>query len=113
MLENSGLYATVTAETQRLSESSPRDSMKTILIAIAVLELVSFPSISPVYSQSGAGSDGSRPDQWVSHQMNQPRPELGKRRAVSQERVEEIRKLYELARKEAEARAKGKPRSSQ
>ena len=86
--------------------------MKTILIAIAVLSLPGLLFVSPVRAQSTDGSNSGRPDQWVSHQMNQPRPELGKRRTLSQQRVEDIKKLYELAKKEAEARAKGKASSS-
>ncbi|MEW6138194.1 MAG: hypothetical protein AB1733_08180 [Thermodesulfobacteriota bacterium] len=64
---------------------------------------------SPIYAQSASSANRDQPDQWVSHQMNQPPPELGRGRVPSPERVDEIRQLYELARKEAEARAKGKP----
>jgi hypothetical protein len=41
--------------------------------------------------------------------MNQPPPETGVKNNLSQERIEEIRQLYELAKREAEQRAKTAP----
>jgi hypothetical protein len=43
-------------------------------------------------------------DQWVSHQMNQPAPDFSDR-SLSQERLDDLRELYERAKREAEAKA--------
>lgn len=78
--------------------------MKPCLIAIALLAVTLYLTVSEVRAQSGAPGDGVKPDQWVSHQMSQPPPELPKDRAPSPDRVNDIRELYELAKREAQAR---------
>jgi hypothetical protein len=59
-------------------------------------------------AQQPAQPDGSvSPNQWVSHQMNQPPPPpASERHKISQERIDELQQLYELAKKEQENKAK-------
>jgi len=78
--------------------------MKFPSVAVAVLAVTLYLAVSEIRAQSGASGDGDKPDQWVSHQMSQPPPELAKARAPSPDRVDDIRKLYELAKREAQAK---------
>jgi hypothetical protein len=80
--------------------------MQLISIVIASLGVMLCVSVSKVRAQSGAPGNSDKPYQWVSHQMNQPPPDLRKGRTRSPESVDDIRRLYELAKKEAEARMK-------
>jgi hypothetical protein len=57
--------------------------------------------------QAQQGSRGSS-DQWLSHQMNQPPPDSGGKN-LSKDRLDDIRQLYDLAKKEAAAKAAQKP----
>ena len=69
------------------------------------------PQIAPVPPQQPAqqppqsGGSGA-PNQWVSHQMNQPPPPTSERHKISQDRIDELQQLYELARKEQEAKTR-------
>ncbi len=51
-------------------------------------------------AQSLPNGKGTSDGQWVSHQMNQPLPDKPARYKMSQARVDDIRHLYELAKKE-------------
>ncbi|MBI4964373.1 MAG: hypothetical protein HY913_13935 [Desulfomonile tiedjei] len=74
------------------------------MLAIVFLCLALVPASA---QQAQPGSRGSS-DQWTSHQMNQPPPGAGDK-DLSKDRLDDIRELYELARKEAEAKAAPKP----
>ena len=63
-------------------------------------------TLSPAQQAQQAGRDTSQ--QWQSHQMNQPPPGSSDK-DLSKDRLEDVRQLYELARKEAEAKAAQKP----
>jgi hypothetical protein len=84
--------------------------MKSVCAMVFILwasSLLVAPTIG--YAQPRTHRDRDNPQQWVSHQMNQPPPETGVKNNLSQERIEEIRQLYELAKREAEQRAKTAP----
>ncbi|MFH1112814.1 MAG: hypothetical protein V1792_02740 [Pseudomonadota bacterium] len=55
------------------------------------------------YAQPGTPSDGDNSNQWLSHQMNQPPPGATRITSTAQDRVDDIRQLYELAKREAQA----------
>ncbi len=83
--------------------------MKAVLILCCILAgimlcLTHIPAHAQQPQQAGRGS----PDQWLSHQMNQPPPDSGAK-DLSQDRVDDIRQLYEQAKKEAAAKAAQKP----
>lgn len=63
---------------------------------------------NPADAQQAQQAGRSSSDQWTSHQMNQPPPGAGDK-DLSKDRLDDIRELYELARKEAEAKASQKP----
>jgi hypothetical protein len=50
-------------------------------------------------------------DQWVSHQMNQPPPDVTDKNALSPEAVDEIEQLYLQAKKELDAKAASAPQA--
>lgn len=52
-----------------------------------------------------ARQTGATPDQWNSHQMNQPPPTTNPKNAFSDKLVEEIRQLYLQAKKEQDAKS--------
>lgn len=67
---------------------------------------VLFSGDAHVRAQAPPSSTDSRPSSArISHQMNQPLPAPSSRRKLSQERIDEIRKLYEAALKEADRRS--------
>jgi len=74
------------------------------MLAVIVLCITHIPANGQQARQGASGS----PDQWLSHQMNQPPPGAGEK-DLSQDRLDDIRQLYDLARKEAEAKAAAKP----
>jgi hypothetical protein len=53
-----------------------------------------------------SGSPVEKNQQWISHQMNQPVSETDRRSNLSGDRVDEISDLYELAKREQEAKRK-------
>jgi hypothetical protein len=69
---------------------------------IAALALCWIPA--PASAQSAQQTGAANPDQWISHQMNQPPPTQDKY-AVSQDRLDEVRDLYLQAKQEAEKKA--------
>ena len=58
--------------------------------------------LGPAYSQMPQTADKQSSLQWVSHQMNQTEPDMKQRGKISPKMVDEIRKLYLLAKKELE-----------
>lgn len=67
-------------------------------IAIALLNNL----LGPAYSQMPQTADKQSSLQWVSHQMDQTEQEMNQRGKISPKMIEEIRKLYLLAKKELE-----------
>ena len=55
------------------------------------------------HAQPATHQDRNTANQWLSHQMNQPPPGATRISSTSQERLDEIRQLYELAKREAQA----------
>jgi hypothetical protein len=80
--------------------------LATCLLCISAIVLLCFVQ-TPANAQAQQAGRGSS-DQWTSHQMNQPPPGAGDK-DLSKDRLDDIRELYELARKEAEAKAAQKP----
>jgi len=73
------------------------------MLAIAFLILVALNAAeSPVYAQAAPADSRPQPNQWLSHQMNQPPPEPARRTSLSDDIIEEIRQLYLQAQKELE-----------
>jgi hypothetical protein len=72
---------------------------------IAAVALCWLPA--PAEAQSNQRTGGANPDQWISHQMNQPPPTQDKN-AVSQDRLDEVRDLYLQAKQEAEKKTAGR-----
>lgn len=73
-----------------------------VFCLIAVVSLCWSPT--RVQAQTAQPRGGTNPDQWSSHQMNQPPPSQD-RHNVSQDRLDEIRELYLQAKQEAEKKA--------
>lgn len=69
-----------------------------ILLAVSVAEV-------PVCAQSAPADARPHSNQWLSHQMNQPPPDPGKKTILSDEIIEDIRQLYLQAKKELEQKA--------
>jgi hypothetical protein len=67
---------------------------------IAVAWLSNF--LGPAYSQTQQTGDKQSPLKWVSHQMNQTERDMKQKGKISPKMVEEIQKLYLLAKKELE-----------
>jgi hypothetical protein len=75
--------------------------MKSLLTVLCSIVLVSvFFMGRPATAQSGAETKDRSKGQWVSHQMNQPPPEVSEKNKLSSERLDEIRQLYLQAKKE-------------
>jgi len=64
------------------------------LIILASLVLIASCAATALSQQPGIGRDDAAQIQWNSHQMNQPAPP---RYNLSQERLEDIRRLYDQA----------------
>lgn len=73
-------------------------SLLTLLCSI-VLVIVFFMG-RPAMAQSSADTKSRSGAQWVSHQMNQPPPDVIEKNKLSSERLDEIRQLYLQAKKE-------------
>ena len=73
-----------------------------LLIVLSWLVLLLASAASIVQAQQSFQNVPS-PDQWLSHQMNQPPPDLSDKQ-LSQDRIDELRQLYDLAKQEAEAK---------
>ncbi|MDQ7782842.1 MAG: hypothetical protein RDU20_08180 [Desulfomonilaceae bacterium] len=76
--------------------------MKHIFLVIAAL-CVMFPTFTATAAHAQSATQPATSDQWISHQMNQPPPGAARITSTSQERLDEIRRLYELAKREAQA----------
>ena len=76
----------------------------TCLALITISCLAASPAAAQVTSQAAPGST----DQWKSHQMNQP-PPAADRHIISPDRLDDIRQLYQQARKELDDKADKKP----
>lgn len=77
--------------------------MKSLLTFLCSLVLV-FVCFSepPAKAQSGSDAKNRTGNQWVSHQMNQPPPDVIEKNKLSKDRLEEIRRLYLQAKQEQE-----------
>jgi hypothetical protein len=76
-------------------------TMKTLLTLLCSTVLVTVFSMGrPAMAQSPADTKSRSGGQWVSHQMNQPPPEVIEKNKLSSERLDEIRQLYLQAKKE-------------
>jgi hypothetical protein len=73
-----------------------------LLIFLSWLILLPASAASVVQAQQSFQNVPS-PDQWLSHQMNQPPPDVSDK-TLSQERLDELRQLYDMAKQEAEAK---------
>jgi hypothetical protein len=83
-----------------------RKRMKSLLYICCILSII---GLCFAHFPAGAQQGGSASsDQWLSHQMNQPPPGAGGK-DLSQDRLDDIRQLYEQAKKEAAAKAAQKP----
>lgn len=79
--------------------------MKSSPFVAFVLLMISLSLAAPaVHSQTVPQSPQTSSNQWISHQMNQPPPDVGKKSELSEEIVEEIRQLYLRAKQEIEAK---------
>jgi hypothetical protein len=73
---------------------------QSIIIAAAAFII---PSLSMAGGSDAFGVVNKKrqdPKRWMSHQMNQPPPDSGKRYKISQERLEEIRQMFLEAEKD-------------
>ncbi|MCA1960388.1 MAG: hypothetical protein LDL33_06295 [Desulfomonile sp.] len=76
--------------------------MKSMLGIIFLVLFTVSAADSPVFAQAAPADSRPLPNQWLSHQMNQPPPDPPKRTILSDEIIEEIRQLYLQAQKELE-----------
>ena len=58
--------------------------------------------LGPAYSQMQQNGEGQSSLKWISHQMNQSDQNIRPRGSISPKMIDEIRKLYLLAKKELE-----------
>jgi len=79
--------------------------MKAMLAIIFVILVALNAAESPVYAQAAPADPRSQPNQWLSHQMNQPPPDPARRTTLSDDIIEEIRQLYLQAQKELEQKS--------
>ena len=81
-------------------------SVSLIIAALWILCLVFTAATANAQTATRTGRDAS--NRWISHQMNQPAPGSAMISSASQARMDEIRELYELAKREARAKAEAK-----
>ena len=74
------------------------------VLLLLVVPMIVFWTMPGMVQAQHSFQDAPSRDQWVSHQMNQPPPDMSDKQ-LSQDRLDELRQLYELARREAEAKA--------
>lgn len=91
-------YVCTAASTNRLNELYTGDKMLLKWIYCSVLVLLLG---SPSFAQTSQSQNAARPEQWVSHQMNQPPPAADKY-SMSQDLLDDIRQLYLDAKMESE-----------
>ncbi len=78
--------------------------MKHTFCVITTVFTAVFFSSYQVESQSMSQAARTNPEQWRSHQMNQPAPSASDKDNISTDRLEEIKQLYMEAKREAENR---------
>ena len=84
--------------------------MKSVLSFICLISFVLTWCALPAKAQVVQPKDSRSPDQWVSHQMNQPPPGAGDKRGISKDRLDEIEQLYLQAKKELDAKGDPQPK---
>lgn len=72
---------------------------------LIVISTILFTIQYPVDAQVAPNTNASAQNQWLSHQMNQPRPDSDKF-SVSDEIMDDIQKLYLDAKAEADSKPK-------
>ena len=88
--------------------------MKIQPVCFIILLTLSLITSQTVIAQSLPQTTRTNPDQWRSHQMNQPAPAASENNDLSNERLEEIKQLYIEAQKELESRTNPlQPKSTQ
>ncbi len=88
--------------------------MKTGTALFLILLVLGPFAFQPVHAQSGPQTSRTNPEQWRSHQMNQPAPTASEKNDLSSERIEEIRQLYMEAQREMESKSdSSQPKSTQ
>jgi len=81
-------------------------NLKVLLVVFSLLALLAADPAAVLAQQSS--QDKPSPGQWSSHQMNQPPPTFSDKK-LSEDILDELRELYELAKREADAKAVKKP----
>lgn len=76
--------------------------MKTLGILFLTVIAIMMLATGPVNGQSANSATKSNPEQWRSHQMNQPSPSASEKDKLSTDRLEEIKQLYMEAKRESE-----------
>lgn len=88
--------------------------MKTKPVCFIILLTLTLVTSQTIFAQSRPQTSTTNPDQWRSHQMNQPVPAASEKNDLSNDRLEEIRQLYMEAQKELESRSDAlQPKSTQ
>jgi len=87
--------------------------MRLFPICLCVLVLLCLCCVPvPSFAQGDAVGRPSAPDQWASHQMNQPPADKSGRHQISEKRIDEIRDLYQQAKKDLDSKkTDGQPKS--
>ncbi|MEW6115140.1 MAG: hypothetical protein AB1664_23625 [Thermodesulfobacteriota bacterium] len=79
--------------------------MRPFPICLCVLVMFSLCCIAATaIAQTDAAGRPSTPDQWASHQMNQPPPDKSGRHQISEKRIDEIKELYQQAKKDLDSK---------
>ena len=78
--------------------------MKTKPLCFIILLALYLITSQTVIAQGLPQTTRTNPDQWRSHQMNQPAPAASENNDLSNERLEEIKQLYMEAQRELESR---------
>ncbi|MEJ2716095.1 MAG: hypothetical protein P8182_02995 [Deltaproteobacteria bacterium] len=80
-------------------------NMKSLLCAVCGLLIICLCPVNQLgHAQAPSKRQSGSPDQWASHQMNQPSPGSLKKAKLSRQRIDEIRQLYLEAKREFEAK---------
>ncbi|MFZ5865755.1 MAG: hypothetical protein ACOYXY_07740 [Thermodesulfobacteriota bacterium] len=74
-----------------------------ICLCVLVFFGLSFAAATAI-AQTDAAGRPSTPDQWASHQMNQPPPDKSGRHQISEKRIDEIKELYQQAKKDLDSK---------
>jgi len=79
--------------------------MKAFVVIMFLIVFAVSAAEPPAHAQAAPTDTRPQSNQWLSHQMNQPPPDPGKKIILSDEIIEEIRQLYLQAKKELEQKA--------